>query len=253
MMELIAFRPPPGTWLGFDTVHCLSEDKAREFYDEGYRAVFRYSRRDGTVLDNPIPGGEYGDAVANGCNSLSISESRNILKSGLAIGLVQFGAFGSASYGTQLGAAAAAVTRRLGFPPHHHYMDVEGSAPQSAGAGKVRLYTEAWAAAYNAPIDEDLAGLYYNFTCLDARGLYGLRGVTCYWMAAGPVPFSPHPRGESIRQRVPSEVCGIQVDRDHIRTDNLGDGPLLVGTPEIAAAWYGEAIGHLVGLPFLIN
>jgi hypothetical protein len=85
-----------------------------------YKCIFGYSRRDGEVLDNPIPGGEYGDAVANGCNSLAISTSRRYLSKGFALGLVQFGAFGSAAYGTQMGRAAASASRRLGFPGFAH-------------------------------------------------------------------------------------------------------------------------------------
>ncbi len=254
-MELIAFRPPPGTWAAFDTVSSLTEDKAREFHDEGYRAVFRYSRRDGTVLDNPIPGGEYGDAVANGCHSLSISESRAILRAGLAIGLVQFGSFGNVNRGNDLGRAAAAASRLLGFPGGaHHFADVEGRGPRNAGPVACARYIEAWAAACIAGGDSaPRAGLYRTGAVgLSARETYALAGITCYWAAAGPVPYPPYPRGDAIEQRAPSEVCDIEVDRDSIRTDRFGEGPILVGTPEIAAAWYGQAMGELAGATYLI-
>ncbi len=247
-LELIAFRPPPGAWKAFDTVATINEDKAREFFDEDYRAVFRYSRRDGNVLDNPIPGGEYGDAVANGCHSLSISESRGYFRAGLAVGLVQFGSFGSVSWANELGRNAAAASRRLGFPGgHHHFADLEGESKKVAGYAACRDWSEAWAAAciaggQSAP----RAGLYRcGHVPFSARQAYAIKGITCYWAAAGPVPYPPYPRGDSIRQRVPSDVCGIQVDRNIIRTDCFGDGPVLVGTPEIKAAWYAEALAKL--------
>jgi hypothetical protein len=254
MTELIAFRPPPGTWKALDTVAVLSDDQLDGFSNDGYKCIFSYSRRDGEVLDNPIPGGEYGDAVANGCNSLAISTSRRYLKRGFALSLVQFGAFGSASYGTQMGRAAAASSRRLGFPGgHHHFCDVEGNGPQSAGPAKVETYVEAYSGACMAGgSGAPLAGMYYNFTCMDARQLYALRGITCYWAAAGPVPFPPYPRGNSVEQRAPSTHHGVEIDRDTIRTDRFGEGPLLVGTPEIVATWYAQAIGVLAGSPFLV-
>ena len=253
MTELIVFQPPPGTWKALDTVAVLTDGQLEAFHGDGYKVIFGYSRRDGKVLDNPIPGGEYGDAVANGCNSLALSTSRRYLKAGFALSLVQFGAFGSASYGNQMGKAAASASRALGFPGgHHHFCDVEGNAPQSAGARKVKQYVEAFSGGLMAGGDgAPLGAMYYNFTCMDARQLYALKGITCYWAAAGPVPFPPYPRGNSVEQRAPSTHFGVEIDRDTIRTDRFGEGPMLVGTPEIASAWYGEALGVLVGHPHL--
>lgn len=246
-MELIVFRPPPGTWKALDTVAVLNDNQLEAFAGDDYKAIFGYSRRDGNVLDNPVPGGEYGDAVANGCNSLAISTSRRYLEAGFALSLVQFGAFGSAGYGTQMGQAAAASSRRLGFPGgHHHFCDVEGDGPQNAGSRKVKTYVEAFSgAAMAGGSGAPLGGMYYNFTCMDARQLYALRGISCYWAAAGPVPPQPYPRGNSVEQRAPSTHFGVEIDRDTIRTDRFGDGPMLVGTPEIKAAWYAAALAKL--------
>jgi len=246
MTELIAFRPPPGTWKALDTVAVLTDEQLDAFHADGYKVIFGYSRRDGTVLDNPVPGGEYGDAVANGCNSLAISTSRRYLSKGFALSLVQFGAFGSAGYGEQLGKAAAAASSKLGFPEgHHHFADIEGKAPQAAGADGVGRYVQPWARSCRD--GGPRAGMYYNFTCMSARQLYALRGVTCYWAAAGPVPPPPYPRGNSIEQRAPSTHYGVEIDRDTIRTDRMGDGPVLVGTREIVASWYAEAMAQTIG------
>jgi hypothetical protein len=246
-MELVVFRPPPGTWKALDTVAVLTDDQLDGFAGDDYKCIFGYSRRDGEVLDNPIPGGEYGDAVANGCNSLAISTSRRYLSKGFALSLVQFGAFGSASYGTQMGRAAASASRRLGFPGgHHHFCDVEGRGPQNAGPAKVKTYVEAYSGACTAGgSGAPLGGMYYNFTCMDARQLYAIKGITCYWAAAGPVPPPPYPRGNSVEQRAPSTHHGVEIDRDTIRTDRFGEGPVLVGTPEIVSNWYADAIGKL--------
>ena len=115
------------------------------------------------------------------------------------------------------------------------------------------MYVEAFSGALMAGGDGAPKGaMYYNFTCIEARGLYALKGITCYWAAAGPVPPQPYPRGNSVEQRAPSTHHGVEIDRDTIRTDRFGDGPMLVGTPEIAANWYAEAIGALAGSPFLV-
>lgn len=254
-MEIIAYKPPPGVWTGVDTAgdddspgNVITPEIARELRSDGYRWVARYTRPDGVVLSNPKPGGDW-----QGCYSLSIAESRWILEGGLGIVLVQFGIFGDANRGNDAGKAALSCTRKLGIPTDvHHFADVEGSGPASAGPVKCKAYIEAWAAGNNA--GGGYTGLYRTGQVpLSARQTYRLAGVTTYWAAAGPIPPSPAPRGDCIQQRPPSRVAGMLVDVDYMRLDNRGDFPILAATPEIAADWHGEAIGALLSSPFLIT
>lgn len=258
--EVIALRPPPGTWRGLDTAgddsspgNVITPDIARQLRALGYWWVARYTRPDGIVLDNPRPGGDW-----QGCYSLSLAESRWILDNGLGIVPVQFGIFGDANRGRDAGRNAATCASRLGFPTAvHQFSDVEGSAPQRAGAAAVKAYQESWAAGNRSggyPTGMYLTGQ----VPLTAAQLYGLAGVTCYWSAAGPVPPNPLPRGYAIEQDPPlgdypdtdfrvgdKRVAGMLCDTDTIRTDRYGFGPVLAATPATAAMWYGEAFGNL--------
>jgi hypothetical protein len=221
-LELIAYSPPAGVWRGIDTAgddhspgNVITEDLARRLYeDEGVRWVARYTRPDGRVLSQPQPGGDW-----QGCYSLSIAESRWILSAGLAIVPVQFGVFGDAARGNDVGRAMAQTHRLLGFPAGvHHFLDVEGGGPARAGAAACRLYIEAAAAAARA-------------------------GGKSAPAAAGPVPPNPLPRGEAIEQDQPTVLCGIACDTDTMRPDRLGRCPVVVATPEIASTWAIEAMG----------
>jgi hypothetical protein len=216
----------------------ITESLAREFHRDGFRVGFRYTRPDGKVYANPRPGGDW-----KGVYSLSLAERDWMLRGGLAIGLVQFGVFGDPDYGTRNGHHASVAARALGAPRGiTHYADVEGSGPAKAGTDAVRRYIQAWALANNA--GGDLTGLYRTGQVpLSSAQTYGLRGVTSYWAAAGPVPPNPLPRGDAICQDTSSRLNGILVDTDTITTDRKGGTPVLLGTPEIVAAWYGEAMG----------
>jgi hypothetical protein len=241
-MDLIAYRPPPGVWRGLDTVQHLTPDYGRAIYGLGYRWVGRYLRRDGVVLDGPRAGGEYGAAVADGCDSLSLRELRDILGAQLAVLPVQYGSFGSASDGQQLGAAAVQSARLLGLAQGTHlWADLEGGAPELAGHAAVRAYVEAWAAAVTA--GGYLAGLYSTHVGLTSGQLYGLAGITSYWSAAGPPPHNPLPRGFAVEQDLPHDVLGRDADSDTLRQDRAGEAPALVATPEIAQALEAEALG----------
>lgn len=255
-MDLIAYKPPPGTWRGLDTVGdddspgaVITRELAERMHADGYRFVARYLRYDGVVLDGPRPGGEY-DGGPDGCYSLSIRELRDAIDGGLAVLPVQYGTFGDAAHGQRLGKAAVQSARLLGLPQGAHlFCDLEGAGPRSAGPTRITAYVEAWAAAVTA--GGFLAGLYLTDVGLTARQLYGLRGVTCYWSAAGPVPANPLPRGYSLEQDRLTTVCGMRCDTDTVRTDRMGDGPALVASPDIAAAWHGEAMGMLSGCDYL--
>lgn len=250
-MDLIAYTPPPGVWRGIDTAgddhspgNVITVELGHSLYDEGYRWVARYTRPDGVVLDNLKPGGDW-----QGCYALSISESRDILSAGLAIVPVQFGVFGDATRGQEVGRAMAKTHRLLGFPPGvHHYLDVEGSGPASAGRNACKTYIEAAAAAALAGGDSAPAvGLYRTGQVpLTGRETYRLAGITAYWRAAGPLPPDPHPRGNCLEQDPPTTVCGIACDTDTMRPDRMGLCPTVVATPEIAAAWEAEAMGQLL-------
>jgi len=251
-LDIIAYTPPAGVWAGLDTAgdddspgYVITPELGAELRAEGIRWVARYTRLDGTVLENPRPGGDW-----RGVYSLSIAESRWILEAGLGIVLVQFGTFGDAADGARYGAAAALATSRLGFPGGaHHFVDVEGSGPAAAGSKACRSYVEAWtddllAGGPSAP----LGGMYLTGQVpLSARKLYALRGVTAYWSAAGPVPPNPLDRGYTIEQQPRSRVCGILADRDTLRPDRMGHCATLIATPEIALDWHLEALTQTLG------
>jgi len=247
-MDLIAFNPPPGTWRAIDTAgddrspgNVVTRALAQELRKNGYWAVARYTRPDGRVLANPRAGGDY-----NGCWSLSLAEQRWILEAGLAIMPVQFGVFGDAQYGIAKGQSAADAAVQYGWPKGiTHFLDVEGSGPQMAGAKNVTKYVEAWAAINNGAGYR--TGIYLTGQVpLTAHQLYGLVGVSCYWSAAGPIPPNPLPRGYAVEQDPPTTVCGIACDTDTIRTDRMGQGPVLIATVDIAAAWYGHALADMI-------
>ena len=198
-------------------------------------------------MSNPQAGGDY-----QGCYSLSLKEMHWILEGGLAIVPVQFGVFGDAAYGLEKGRNAARAATLYGWPEVHHFADVEGGGPANAGSAKCISYIEAWADGNND--GGGLTGLYRTGQVpLSARQTYGLRGVTAYWAAAGPVPPSPAPRCDCIQQTPPTKVCGISCDRDYLRQDCMGESPVLVATSEIAISWQADALSPLLGSPYLIS
>jgi len=242
-MDVVLFRPPPGAWRAFDTAGdddspgcVVTPELAAAFRADGYRAVFRYTAPDGIVPSNPVPGGDW-----QGVYKLSLAERDWILEGGLAIGLVQFGVFGDASYARRNGMAAAKCARLLGCPPGvTHFMDVEGGKPAAAGPAACRRYAETWAKHNNA--GGDLTGLYRNgLVPLDSRQTYGLAGVTSYW-TGWPVSPNPLPRGECVLQDFPTREHGIKIDPDTIITDGRGSGPVLIGTRDIVVQWYTDAM-----------
>jgi len=245
-MELIAYQPPPGTWKGLDTAgddnspgNVITPEIAAQLHSEGFRWVARYTRPDGTVLDNPKPGGDY-----QGCYSLSIAEMRWVLDAGLGLVPVQFGVFGDVNYMHDRGRSAAGCARLYGWPKVHHFADVEGNGPASVSSRECANRIEAWAAANNT--GGGITGLYRTGQVpLSAAQTYSLAGVTCYWAAAGPQPPNPAPRGDCIQQRLPSHAAGMACDVDYMRQDNMGQMPFIVATPEIAAAWHAEALANL--------
>jgi hypothetical protein len=265
-MELIAYKPPPGVWRGIDTAGddnaprtpVIDVERACELYDLGYRWVSRYTRPDGTMLDNPKSGGDY-----QGCYSLSITESRDILAGGLAIWINQFSIWRDVNGMHDAGKAASKCVRLLGAPVDvHHCMDIEGRGPKNSGPAATRERIEAWAAGRNA--GGGRAAMYYDNIPLMGFELYRLKGVTCYWQAGAPLSQPPMPRGAGIEQDPPrgdrpdaemwlgdKYVADVLCDTNTIRPDRFGDMPVLLATPEIAATWHGEAIGLLAGSPFM--
>lgn len=251
-MDIIAYKPPPGTWLGIDTAgddhspgNVITPDIAANLRDLGYRWVARYTLPSGLVLSNPQDGGDY-----QGCYSLSLKEMHWILEGGLAILPVQFGVFGDSAYGLEKGRNAAKAAKLYGWTGIHHFMDVEGGGPASAGPEKCISYMESWATGNNE--GGCFTGLYRTGQVpISARQTYRLNGVTAYWAAAGPQPPSPAPRCDCIQQTPPTKVAGIRCDRDYLRQDCFGDGPALVATQDIAISWQAEAVASLLESPYL--
>lgn len=248
-MELIAYAPPPRSWIGLDTAgddhspkNVIIPELAKAFYeDHDVRWVARYTRPDGKVLDNPQPGGDW-----QGCYSLSLAESRWILEAGLGIVPVQFGIFGDDARARDAGRAMAQCHRLLGFPADaHHFLDVEGRRPAAAGSAACKRYIEiAAAAALAEGSSAPAVGLYRTGQVpLDGHETYRLGGVTCYWAACGPTPPVCYRRGEGIIQRLPGQLAGLNCDMDMMIPDGFGGMPRVVCTVEAAQAWEAEALG----------
>ena len=259
-MEIIAFRPPVGTWHGLDTAgddsspgYVITPALGEELREKhGIRYVMRYTQTDGEVPEKPKPGGEYGPGVANGCYPLSLQESRWIFGAGLGIGLVQFASWGDARHGSRLGSAMVTSCHRLGFPRGAHlYGDIEGRHATAASDSNVRAYAEAQAAAKIA--GGHLGGQYYTGGIMSGRKWGNLAGVTSYWGAAGPLAENPYDRGFHLEQGLPTTVAGLACDRDTMRPDRFGTMPSIFVTPEIASDWYAEAIAPLIGSPHLLT
>lgn len=264
-MEIIAYRPPPGVWRGIDTAgddsapgRVITYERALELRALGYYWVARYTTWDGWVPEKCKDGGEYGPNLPNGCYPLSYEESRWILRGGLWVVPVQFGRFGRPPDGATEGRAMAAALRRLAFPLQvHHHMDVEGSAVNRAGPHRARSYMEAKAAANNS--SGGLTGLYYTKAVpLTGPELYGLRGVTSYWVAGYPGD-SPWPRGPSIVQDPPRKdwpdeemwfgdkvVADVLCDTNTMYPDRMGQCPIVVATRESAERCHMDAFTNVV-------
>lgn len=247
MIDVIAFRPPPGVWLGLDTAgddnspgNVITPELARGLVDEGYFWVARYTRPDGVVLDNPRPGGDW-----HGCWSLSIAERNWILEAGLGLITPQFAVWGDAK---AAGRGMAMTHQLLGLAPlAHHYFDVEGAGPINAGTLKTVDYINtASAEALSQGGSTPAIGLYRTDVGLSARQTYGLKHVTSYWRAAGPVPADPAPRGNNIEQDTPRKICGILADPDTMRPDRIDGCPVITATRAIAARWHTIAQQKLI-------
>jgi hypothetical protein len=201
------------------------------------------------VPQNPVPGGGY-----QGCYELSVAESRWILEGGLGIWLNQFGIWRDVNGMHDAGKAASQCVRLLGAPAEvHHCMDIEGRGPKSSGPAACRERIEAWAAGRNA--GGGRSAMYHDNIPLTGFEMYGLKGVTSYWMAGAPLSKPPMPRGHSIEQDPPrgdrpddemwfgdKVVAGVLCDTNTMRPDRMGLCPTLVATPEIAADWRSDAI-----------
>lgn len=258
IVEIIALKPPPGVWRGIDTAgydrspgNVITPKVAARLSGLGFRWVARYTRPDGVVLNNPIPGGDY-----RGCYSLSIAESRWILEAGLGILGLQFGTYGSVSDYAQYGRAAAESADRLGWPKGiHMHMDIEGRAHQKSGPKRIMAKAEAWAGACND--GGHRSGIYIT-ALLTGRQLYSLKGVTSYWAAGVDGMQTPGKRSFAVEQDPPRGdypdgdmrlgdkiVAGMLCDTNTLRLDRLRDAPVIVVTYEAAVRWYGDAFMRL--------
>lgn len=212
---------------GIDTVHALTAEQCAALVAEGVSWVARYLPLQGDVPPEPDRHG--GDHL--GCWTLSLSESRTILDSGLLILPIQWGPTGGdrldAPLGQLRGAAMVSAARQLGIPPAVHlWADYEGRRADVAGPVAGRAYLDAWAApVVSAGYG---AGLYVSIPQpLSGSQLYGLRWYDSYWGAAQGGLACPLPRDYAIRQSLPTAVAGVPCDRDVLRQDLLGELPVL--------------------------
>jgi hypothetical protein len=216
---LQSWQFPTTTWHGLDTVQALTEAQAQSLSDSP-TIVWgaRYIPKDDRRLEEPDDSG--GDYL--GCWTLSRSESRLWGQAGIFLAPIQWGPSKGdrlcAELGHQWGVAAAKYARWLGVPDGVHlWFDVEGALTIKAGDRATIAHVEAQAAA--AISYGYRAGGYFSLPLpLTGAQMYGLKGITSYWLAAQRALEVPLPRGEAIRQehlRAPRHSSPAKAKRCH--------------------------------------
>lgn len=203
---------------GFDASTYIEPYTGKEFFEAGYRFVFRYLNRTKHFRDTPDNSWPV---------SLSVQELRELTDRGFGVGLVQFA--GSCNYGKDRGEAAAHNAMGLCIPRGVHlFCDAEGW-PGKTWA-EVKQYLDEWqapvlAAGYRAGL---YVGPGVDFGADPGPNLYSLRGYTSYWRAASYVP-SVAVRGYSLTQGTQEVVFGQTIDQDICAMDHRGGRPYVVG------------------------
>jgi hypothetical protein len=222
------FTAPNGV-RGFDTSDTVTPRAAALMHSAGYRFAVRYVRR---AKRHP--------------STLTASESRTLLNSGLGVMLVQYvesewSWTPSAAKGQRNGSIAATEADGLGFPwGITIWCDLEGIA---AGTSSLRIidYCNRWheevsAAGY-------VPGIYVGYHArLSPLQLYRSLRFTHYWAAYNlNADQYPAVRGVQMKQSqasasaIPSGV-GISFHSDRVMSDVLGGQPTLLaldGWPEL--------------------
>jgi hypothetical protein len=222
------FTAPNGV-RGFDTSGTVTPRAAALMHSAGYRFAVRYVRR---AKRHP--------------STLTASESRTLLNSGLGVMLVQYVESESswtptAAKGQRNGTIAATEADGLGFPwGITIWCDLEGIA---AGTPSLRIidYCNRWheevsAAGY-------VPGIYVGYHArLSPLQLYRSLRFTHYWAAYNlNADQYPAVRGVQMKQSqasasaIPSGV-GISFQSDRVMSDVLGGQPTLLaldGWPEL--------------------
>lgn len=193
---------------GFDCNTKLTSEKARQFYQTGYRFCIRYVSR----LENE----SYSD--------LTTQEVEDIIESGLALMPVQHvqrsGWMPSAALGQEYGLHAANHANAVGFISGVNvWLDLEGVS-SNASAQEVVAYCQSWyREVKNAGYEP---GLYVGARdILTGEQLYNDLSYSHYWKSLSRVPDVAH-RGYQLVQHPTVTVNGIEIDEDTTQDDNLG-------------------------------
>ena len=198
--------------IGFDASTYVTPSTAQEFYQAGYRFVFRYLNRMKSFRETPDTTWPI---------SLSTQELRELTDRGFAVGLVQFA--GQCRDGAAKGEAMVHNAKGIGVPEGTHlFCDGEGWPDDTWEA--VQAYLGAWqdkvrGAGYRA-------GLYVG-PGVNWGDLWSLPGYDCYWRAASYTPEVCH-RGYSITQGLQCEVYGQTIDQDICCYDHRRGRPYMV-------------------------
>ncbi len=201
----------PNKSFGFDVDSKMSLEKARQFYQDGYRFCLRYLSR-----------------KSEESRDLTYEEASAILEGGLALMPVQHvlnsGWYPNADLGKEYGENAAVNADTVGFPPGVNvWCDLEGIKPGTP-AQDVIDYCNAWYDAVAAK--KYLPGLYVGAnSILNGEQLYHALKFKHYWKSASRVHNVPTRGYQMIQTSLDENVHGCDIDKDITYVDSEGGSP----------------------------
>ena len=208
-MYKVEMAPP--NMKGFDNNYPkITLEKAQEFYNSGYRFCVRYL-----------------SLGANESHSdLTADEVKNILDGGLALMPVQhvmyYGWSPTEKLGAAYGHSAAIHAQEVGvLPKTNVWLDLEG-VNSNASIENTIAYCNAW--YYEVFKAGFTPGIYIGPVIpLTPEDLYYKLHFKHYWKSGARVP-DVYKRGYQMKQSLPKQVHGIEIDEDETQNDNFGDG-----------------------------
>lgn len=197
---------------GFDCNCTLTYDKALQFKQNGYDFTIRYVGR-----------------LQQASFDITNAEIQNILKAGLQLGLVQHCPkpdwVTTKELGVTYGQNALNFAKEAGYQKGCIvYLDLEGL---KSGTPKQDIidFSNAW---YDEVSKEYTAGIYIGYNIyLSGDELYNKLKFKHYWKSLSRVPDIPI-RGYEMSQFDGGTVCGIQIDRNEMAGDKLGNSPVFM-------------------------
>lgn len=197
---------------GFDCNCKLSYEKALEFKRSGYEFAIRYVGR-----------------VKQATFDLDLQETQNILKAGLALGVVQHclnpGWVPTAALGKEYGTNAVKFAQDCGYTQGKIiYLDLEGI---KAGTPKQDIidYCNSW---FDMVVRTYTPGIYIGFDAfLTSEDLYQRLKFQHYWKSFSKVPDVAK-RSYEMWQGREITINGIQIDPNEVTGDKLGNYPVFM-------------------------